>query len=100
MKISSTQVQSLIKDYDKNQKNADQKNVNAKEMAADIKNIDQVNDTGKAYHIAKKIINDAPEIREDRLADVQKALKTGTYSVSDEEIAEKMISRSLVDKLV
>ncbi|WP_170291966.1 flagellar biosynthesis anti-sigma factor FlgM [Heliobacterium mobile] len=40
---------------------------------------------------AMKAIQDVPEIRMDKVLHVQEALRTGTYSISGEEIAEKMI---------
>lgn len=94
MIISRTQIQNLIKDVNTNEKLKEKK-----VKIPDKKDLDIV-ETGKAYQIAKNIINNMPEVREDRLANVQQAIKTGTYSVSDEEIAEKMIARSLVDKLI
>lgn len=94
MIISRTQVQSLLKDA-----TCDKKVIEKKVKIPNRKDLNFA-ETGKAYQIAKKIINDMPEVREDRLVNVQQAIRTGTYSVSDEEIAEKMIARSLVDKLV
>lgn len=97
MIISRAQVANLLNDIAKNEKRS---NVTNKEDKKIGENDLKVIETGKAFEMARKVINDAPEIREDRLANVAQALSTGTYTVSDEEIAEKMIARSLVDKLV
>ena len=40
-----------------------------------------------------------PDVREERVAALREALRQGTYRVSPEEIADKMIARSLVDRL-
>lgn len=54
----------------------------------------------RVYSAAKEVINELPDIRVDRTEIIEKQVRTGTYDIDDEEIAEKMIGRSLVDKLV
>lgn len=99
MIISNNQVQSLLAQYLKQDakavptKNDDSEKVtreNKKSVSADV----------SAYSAAKDAIRELPDIREDRLVDIQKQLISGTYEITDEEVAEKMIGRSLVDKLV
>lgn len=36
-------------------------------------------------------MNELPEIREDRISQLQQAIKNGTYAVSAEQLAEKLI---------
>lgn len=49
---------------------------------------------------ARKVIGDAPEVREDRIKELKESIKKGDYDRSGEEIANKMIARSLVDSLL
>lgn len=50
----------------------------------------------KAMQAAKQ----AEDIRMDKIKDLQERISTGTYTVSDNEVAEKMIERAIVDELV
>jgi len=54
----------------------------------------------QAYTAVRDAIMNLPDIREDRLIQIEKMVKSGTYEVNDEEVAEKMLGRTLVDKLV
>lgn len=47
----------------------------------------------------KRVVSQIPEVREERVEALKRAIKTGVYNRSGEEIAEKMICRSLVDSL-
>ena len=47
----------------------------------------------KEYQIAKNAIKNAPDIREDKIEKLQEAISTGTYNVSAQEIADKMVGR-------
>ncbi len=60
----------------------------------------KISEDARTYSRAKQVIKDLPEVREAKLAEIQKQVKTGTYEVTNEQVAEKMIGRSLVDKLV
>lgn len=48
----------------------------------------------------KRLVSQIPEVREERVEALKRAIKTGVYNRSGEEIAEKMICRSLVDSLL
>lgn len=100
MIISNNQVQSLLAQYLKQ----DAKLTPAKKediSKAGRENKEKsVTEDVRAYSAAKEMIRELPDIREDRLVDIQKHVKLGTYEITDEEVAEKMIGRSLVDKLV
>lgn len=101
MIISNSQILSLIQQYRKQDK-VYQAN---KESGANLKpavpaDEAKISKDAKAFQMAKDLIRDLPEVREDRLANVQRLVNKGTYEISDDEIAEKMIGRTLVDKLV
>ena len=42
----------------------------------------------------------AEDIRPDKVEELKQAITTGTYEVSPDQVAEQMIHRALVDKLV
>ena len=48
---------------------------------------------GRDYQTAKAAVKASPDIREDKVADIKNALATGTYNVSAQEIADKMLSK-------
>lgn len=49
--------------------------------------------TGNDYSFAKQVMAQIPDIREDKVNDIKERMKSGTYNVSMEEVAEKIISR-------
>ncbi|HBA97474.1 MAG TPA: flagellar biosynthesis anti-sigma factor FlgM [Lachnospiraceae bacterium] len=53
----------------------------------------KVSRPGQDYQTAKAAIKASPDIREDRIAGIKDALATGTYNVSAQEIADKMVSK-------
>lgn len=52
----------------------------------------EISQSAKDYQVAKKAIAEAGDIREDKVARLKEALASGTYNVSSQEIAEKMVS--------
>ncbi|HHW13574.1 MAG TPA: flagellar biosynthesis anti-sigma factor FlgM [Firmicutes bacterium] len=53
----------------------------------------------KELQAVRQAVAQAAEVREDRVAELREAIRTGTYSATGEEIAESMLARSLADKL-
>lgn len=53
----------------------------------------QVSRSGKDYQTAKNAVNDAPDVREDKVKEYKEKLNSGTYNVSSQEIAEYMVSK-------
>lgn len=47
----------------------------------------------------KKTIADLPDIREDKVQSLKRQIEQGTYNVSGEKIAEKMVVESMLDIL-
>lgn len=52
----------------------------------------EISQSAKDYQVAKKAVAEAPDIREDKVAGLKEALASGTYNVSSQEIAEKILS--------
>lgn len=51
-----------------------------------------ISDFGKDLQIAKQAVAAAPDIREDRVADIKKRISEGTYDVSSEDFANKFLA--------
>ena len=67
------------------------KNVNSnKKVGRDDKL--EISQTGKDINVAKKAMQNAPEVREDRVAAIKKQMEEGTYAVSMEDVANKIMS--------
>lgn len=71
------------------QKNSTKKVSQSSQMSfADTLEISQV---GKEMQVAKAAVAAAPDVREDRIAQIKAAMENGTYSVSDEDLASKLL---------
>lgn len=46
---------------------------------------------GTEFQMAKQAVNEAPEVREDLIAGLKQQIKDGTYQVSGEDFAEKLL---------
>jgi negative regulator of flagellin synthesis FlgM len=57
------------------------------ELSSDVKDFNQI----------KKALDNIPDVREDKVQQIKKQINEGTYNVSGEKIAEKMVSESLLD---
>lgn len=54
----------------------------------------------KPIEAARIVIGSSPEVREDRVKELKDSINADQYDRSGEEIADKMISRSLVDSIL
>lgn len=52
----------------------------------------EISQTGKDLQIAKQAVKDAPEVREDKVNKIREQLASGTYNVSAEEFADKIVN--------
>ena len=64
------------------------KTVTEKKVSSDKLEISQ---TGKEIAVAKKAISEAPDVREDKVESIKRQMAEGTYSVSLEDVADKML---------
>lgn len=53
----------------------------------------QISQAGRDYQIAKKAVAETPDVREDLVQDIKSRLEAGTYEVSADAFAEKVIAR-------
>lgn len=51
----------------------------------------EISTMGKDLQIAKKAVSEADDIRWDKVNDIKKRMQSGTYNVSCEEVAEKIV---------
>ena len=79
------------------QTNAVQKTV----KAAGTKAADQleISRTAKDYQIAKQAVAGTPDLRTDKINDIKSRMESGTYNVSMEEVADKLVE-SYFEKLI
>ena len=48
-------------------------------------------------NLAKSVIDNTPDVREDVVNNIKQSINNGTYQVNHDKIAEKMVSDSIVD---
>ncbi len=53
----------------------------------------EISNFGKELQIAKQAVADSADVREDKIAELKNRINNGTYSVSAESFAEKMIAK-------
>ena len=52
----------------------------------------EISQIGKDIHLAKKAIQEQPDVREDKVQEIKAKIAAGTYEVSMSDVAEKMLS--------
>ena len=99
MNITTNQVQNILKIYGQQTKTnkVQPKNEVPSPFKADQVTISADSRVKQKAVAAAKV---APEVRQEKVDELRQAIAAGTYTVSNDEVAEKMIYRSLVDKLV
>lgn len=53
----------------------------------------EISQTGKDYRVAKNIVAQTPDVREDKIADIKNRMESGTYDVNMQEVADKLVNR-------
>ncbi len=51
----------------------------------------ELSQAGKDYQVAKAAVAGASDVREDRVAQIKAAMANGTYNISNEKLADKML---------
>jgi negative regulator of flagellin synthesis FlgM len=57
----------------------------------------EVSSTAQEVQQVRRIVNNLPDVREERVAALKAQIESGTYNVSGEDIADLMIRRTLAD---
>ena len=67
-----------------------QKSNKAASMGSDQLSISQ---TGYSYQVAKAAVSEASAVREDKVAKLKEQIQNGTYSVSPDDFASKLLEK-------
>ncbi len=51
----------------------------------------EISQVGKDYHVAKQALKNVSDVREEKISAIKIQIEAGTYSVSAEAIADKML---------
>lgn len=88
----SIRINGLLKSYKIN--SADRrKPVERTTRAEENKDIIAISSRAKDYQTAAKALRDTPDIREDKVMDLQNRIEAGKYNISNKEIAEKVVEQ-------
>ncbi len=52
-----------------------------------------ISNAGKDLQVAKKAVNEAPDVRSEKIASIKAAIDNGTYDVSGEAFADKIMEK-------
>lgn len=96
MRIHNNPLSALQKVYEQQKKPPANNNVKpgAKDDGVELST------EARFYNTARKALNDLPEPKTQDLNKLKEAVKTGSYHVKDEEIAEKIMQENIFDKLI
>ncbi|MBO8126916.1 MAG: flagellar biosynthesis anti-sigma factor FlgM [Firmicutes bacterium] len=98
MYISTNQIHNALKVY--NQQSKVKRSAKTEKAAPSMgKDKMVISNESKTVQAVKQRLASVPEIREDKVNQLREAVKTGTYNVSGREVAEKVLGRSIVDRL-
>lgn len=53
----------------------------------------EISQLGKDYHVAKQIVAQTPDVREDKINEIKQRMEAGNYQVSMQEVADKLVDR-------
>ena len=65
----------------------------ATQKAHDARDTVSFSSIGKDIQVAKQAVNAASDVREDVVASLKAAIKNGTYNVSGEDFADKLLAK-------
>lgn len=96
MKIDSTGISKLINQYNNQDKKSNGNN------SQNISHHDSFDISKSAQELqkAKLKATEVSEARNQKVAQLKQQVKQGTYNVSGEEVAEKMLNQAKINKLV
>ncbi|ABI67542.1 flagellar biosynthesis anti-sigma factor FlgM [Syntrophomonas wolfei] len=97
MIISKTQLLNVLKIYNKGDNKVEKAQAARGAARADELAISR---ESKVKQKAMHAVRQADDIRLEKVAELQEQISAGTYTLSDDEVAEKMIERVLVDRLI
>ena len=63
------------------------------QSASSVRDSVEISDFGNAYQVAKKAAQGTEPVREDRVAEIKEQLANGTYNVSNDDFASKLLAK-------
>lgn len=99
MIISRAQVQNILKIYGK-EMNSNKVDKNQAVKAAGKKDQLDISGESRVKQKAMQAIKQSEDIRQDKVDQLREQISAGTYEMSDDAVAEKMIARAIVDRLI
>jgi negative regulator of flagellin synthesis FlgM len=60
----------------------------------------RISNRAKEYQRAYELIAQAPDIRTEKVAQLQEAINTGNYNVRGEQVADRLISHTILDAIL
>ncbi len=64
-----------------------------KTQRAKAKDEVQISEAGKDFQIAKTALQEAPDVRADKIAAIKSSMEAGTYQVNSSDFADKVIQK-------
>jgi len=58
-----------------------------------------ISETAKRIQAAQSLLETTPDVRSEKVAEIKRRIEDGTYEIKPDQIAEKMISESLLNDL-
>lgn len=55
-----------------------------------------ISQSGRDYHVAKKAVAEASDVREDKIAKIKAQIDAGTYSVNPADFANKLLEKNAI----
>ena len=86
MRINQVNLDKLQKSYQQNEKKIKQKQAQRKHDKMDISN------QGKKMRQIKEKLDELPDVREDRIAELKEKIEQGEYKVDSEQLARKILN--------
>ncbi len=89
----------MIQQYQRNESVAQTTDKQAGSAAAAVKSEEKVDLSARAKEIqqAKVEVSKSPDVREEKVQEIKTQVEKGTYNVSGEQIANKMVGESIID---
>ena len=84
-----------IEAYTQVQKLYQSQKVNRSQKTSVVAQTDQlqISSIGKDFQVAKTAVAESPDVREELVSSIKTKIQNGTYEVSNESFAEKLISK-------
>ena len=90
-------VRNINKDKSKSTDISDERNSNKTSASGDSVELSQ---EAKTMGKAMEVLDNLPDIREEKVAEIRERIASGTYQVDGKKIAEKMIKESMLNNLI